>query len=249
MSLSPPPGQVAGVATRAFWLGDLQHDWSPFTAGRQPRRLARNATLFHEGAPARSLFVVAQGRVRLTLYRPDGKERHIAVIGPRGLAGDCGLFDPGRHLTSAVASCDALVVEVPRDAALDAVQAHRPLLLQLLAFSDQRFQAMLHHHDLLGTGSALQRVARALLGLGHVYGESHPAGRLIRLPFTQDEMASICSISRVSVSTVLGEMTRRGWVSRQGRATVLRDSSALLAAVQGDRREPAVRPPPRRAGP
>jgi len=225
---------AAGPATRSFWLADLQHDWSALVAHRQPRRLARDATLYRQGEPARSLFVIAQGRIRLITFTPAGKESHIAVIGPNGLAGDSGLFDPGRHLTSAVASSDAVLYEVPREDLLDAMQADRRLLQQVLAFADQRFQAMLLHHELLSAGSAVQRVACALLGLAHVYGEPHPAGRLIRLPFTQEEMASICSISRMSVSSALGELVQRGWVVKDGRATVLRDPAALLAAVQVD---------------
>jgi CRP-like cAMP-binding protein len=217
--------------TRAFWLGDLDHDWQLLIRGRQPRRIAKNAMLFHQGDPAKALYVIVQGRVRLVTYTPAGKERHIAVIGPNGLAGDCGLLDPGRHLTSAVASSEASVYEIPLPDLLDVMQAHRSVLKQLLAFSDQRFQTMLHHHDLLGAGSAMKRVGLALLGLAHVYGAPHPAGRVIRSPFTQEEMASICSISRVSVSAAFGELALRGWIVKDGRSTVLRDAAGLEAAA------------------
>jgi CRP/FNR family transcriptional regulator len=232
--MTSAPLTANGVAShcRAFWLEDLGYDWQALTRGRTQRRLAKEAVLFHQGGTASMLYVVVQGRVRLVTYSAAGRERHLAVIGPNGLVGDCGMVDPGRHLTSAVISADAMVYEVPVPEALKAMQAEGVILRQVLAFSDQRFQVMMHHHDLLSAGAAIKRVSFALLGLVHVYGVPDARGRRIRIGFTQEEMASLCSISRVSVSTAFGELAGRGLVLRDARRVIVRDVAALEALAQ-----------------
>lgn len=231
MSARPLPAQGATRRCRAFWLEGLGYDWGTLTRGRLPRRLPKEAVLFHQKQPASALYVVAQGRVRLVTYSAAGKERHVAVIGPQGLVGDCGMVDPGRHLTSAVVSAEASVYEVPVPELLDAMRADGVLLRQVLAFSDQRFQAMLYHHDLLSAGSAIKCVSMALLGLVHVYGVPHAEGQRIGIAFTQEEMASICSLSRVSVSAAFGDLVAQGLLVRDGRAVVVRDVAALAAVA------------------
>jgi len=45
-------------------------------------------------------------------------------------------------------------------------------------------------------------------------------------------MASLCSISRVSVSTAFGELAGRGLVLRDARRVIVRDVAALEALAQ-----------------
>lgn len=231
---SAPAHLATSRGHRAFWLADLDYDWSALVGNLPSRVLAKDTVLFHQDSPAPAVFVIVHGRVRLVTHTTSGKERHIAVIGPAGLVGDGGMFDTGRHLTSAVASSEVTVHEVPLARLLDTMQADRQVLRQVLSFADRRLQIMLQHHDLMGSGSALKRVGSALLGLAHLYGEDRRGGRLITLLFTQEEMASICSLSRVSVSTVFGELEARGLLGREGRRIVVRDIAALEHAVDRD---------------
>lgn len=216
----------------AFWLEGRHYDWRALTAGRALRRLGKEAVVFHQGMPVQEVFVVVQGRVRLTTFSAEGRERHVVVVGPGGLLGDAGMGEPGRHLTSAVVSAEAALCAVPRVTLLAAMQADPAVLHQVLAFSDQRFQAMLQHHELLGTGSAIRRVGLALLGLAQGFGTPHADGLKIQMRFTQSEMASICSISRMSVSTVFGVLAGRGLLLRDGPWVVLPDVAALEAATR-----------------
>ena len=215
-----------------FCLGEPRHDWASLIADRPARPLRRGAVLYTQGDLFRALHIVLRGRIRLVRYTPDGHERHLMVIGPGGLLGDEGASQSGFHACTAVASSEALVVELPWPQAMADLQAEPTLLGQYLAFSNQRLQALLMHHDLLSHGGAGRRVATALLGLLHSHGQAHPAGRLIRINFTQEEMACLCSLSRMSVSSVMTELLRRRVLSREGRLYVAMDPAALQALAQ-----------------
>ena len=42
----------------------------------------RGATLFHEGEPGDSLYIVLSGKVKLGRRSPDGRENLVAIYGP-----------------------------------------------------------------------------------------------------------------------------------------------------------------------
>ncbi|APW39669.1 hypothetical protein RD110_22715 [Rhodoferax koreense] len=216
---------------RTFWIEAPAFDWTALTNGRQARTLSQGSTLFEQGDPVRSIFVISRGRVRLATYSDEGKERHLMVIGPGGLVGDWGVADRGSHLTAAVASVDTTVYEVPAAGFLRALQAEPELLAQAMAFAEQRIQALLQHHDLLSAGPAVKRVALALTGLAHAHGVPHPRGVRLQVRFTQAEMASICSLSRMSVSTVLKDLFSRGLLLRDGRWLVIAEPGKIDALI------------------
>lgn len=233
-SEAPSPSSLPrpGGPFRTFWLGDPRHDWQALVQARVPRLLRRGELLYPQGAPVAQLFVVLRGRVRLVRYAAEGRERHLMVIGPQGLLGDEGGVEAGQQVCAAVASSEASVVGLPWAQAQQLLQADAKLLQQYLAFSGQRMQALLLHHELLSQGGASRRVATALLGLLHTHGQAHAEGWLIRLVFTQEEMASLCSLSRMSVSSVMGDWARQGVLEREGRFYLVRRLSVLQDCAQ-----------------
>jgi CRP/FNR family cyclic AMP-dependent transcriptional regulator len=235
--LRKQPGNCLPTALQqpSFWLEGRHYDWRALIGERLPRRVARGNVLYDEGAPVDEVFVLAQGRVRLVTYSAEGRERHVLVVGPGGLVGDAGIFAPGRHLTSAVVSADATVHPVARQLLLSTLHTDAAVLRQVLEFADRRLQSMLQHHALLSAGPALQRVGMALLGLAQVYGTAHAQGLRIQMHFTQSEVASICGISRMSVSTAFGALADMGLLLREQAFVVITDLVALHAATHPSR--------------
>jgi len=193
------------------------------------RRVKKDEILFLEGRPIGNIFIVENGRIRLITYSSDGKERHLAVVGSNGLVGDSGLFSGARHLCSAVASCETTIFEVPGEILIQVLQQHPILMRQYMASMDMRFRIMLQHYSLLSASSAKQRVCYHLLGLMRSYGSPHRDGHIIRIRFTQQEMANVCSISRVSVSNIFMSLEGEHVIARDGRNIVILDPQHLTA--------------------
>lgn len=209
------------------WLEGLDFDWSDLVAGRRLRLLRKNECLFAQGEGDSQVYVVHSGRVRLTLHDLAGRELHVAIVGRTGLLGDTGTGTFGQHLCSAYASTASSVYAIARQELLEGMRRHPHWLLQSRAMADHLMRLSLQHHSLLGGHSARARVCHHLLGLLASYGQPHPDGRLIGITFSQQEMAELCCISRVSVSHVLGDLEREGVIGREGRAMVVRDPAAL----------------------
>jgi hypothetical protein len=88
------------------WLTDLPFDWGDMPRGTRTRAYAKNETLFLEGQVADTVYLIREGRVRLTSFGVDGKERHLMILGANGLVGDCALHSAQAYVVSAVAATD-----------------------------------------------------------------------------------------------------------------------------------------------
>jgi len=69
--------------------------------------LARGDRLFDEGDAGDRLYVVLDGKIKLTRTAPDGRENLLSVLGPGEMFGELSLFDPRPRTASAVAVTDA----------------------------------------------------------------------------------------------------------------------------------------------
>src|SRR5438876_6600507 len=76
-------------------------------AGVVDVRLARGDRLFDEGDDGDRLYVILDGKIKLTRTAPDGRENLLSVLGPGEMFGELSLFDPRPRTASAVAVTDS----------------------------------------------------------------------------------------------------------------------------------------------
>lgn len=227
-----PGGPGGGESGVSAWLTGLGFDWSPLVAGARRRRLAPDELLFLQGQAAQTVHVILSGRVRLTSFGFDGKERQLMILGPGGLAGDCALPAARQYAVSAVAATEAEVASVSSGRFQAALAADPALAEQQRALAALRFRVLLRHVAAQGPQAGRRQVGLHLLDLMHSYGEPHPRGTLIGITFTQQEMGSICGLSRVSVSQIVNAFAREGVIARAGRRVLVLDARRLAAIAR-----------------
>jgi len=197
------------------WLADLNYTWGAMTEGTRTMTLKKDQVLFHQGQAAQAVYVIEEGRVRLSSFSIDGRERHLMILGSHGLIGDCGWPHSDRYTVSALASSEVRlrVVEMPRFlAALN----EQPLLNQQhRELSSRRLCILLQQLELQAHNSAGRRICHHLLGLLYAYGSPVQQGLRIGISFTQQEMGNICALSRVSVAYVFSRLEKQGVIARQ----------------------------------
>jgi len=218
----PDSGQLVSA-----WLTNLPFQWDAVTQGTRSRAFAKDETLFLEGQSADTVYVIREGRVRLTSFGFDGKERHLMILGANGLAGDCALRSTRTYVVSAVAAADSVVSMVPTATMVPALARDAVLAAQHQALSSMRFRILLRHVAVQGSNSSRRRVCLHLHDLMHSYGAPHRQGTVISIAFTQQEMGSICGLSRVSVSNIFTQLEREQVIARAGRLVVIVDSARL----------------------
>jgi CRP/FNR family cyclic AMP-dependent transcriptional regulator len=189
--------------------------------------LLRDETLFMEGDFGETLYVVAEGMVKLTVTSSEGREMLLAVLQPPDSFGELSLIDGGRRSATATAVSATTLVAMGRTELLRALHEEPALVDGMLRsigslarkVSDQA--ADLVFLDVQG------RVAKLLLSLAARARESMGDPQTITMPLPQGEMAEMVGVSRQSYNQALRRLADRGWIALgDGEVTVL-DASAL----------------------
>ena len=178
--------------------------------------------LFVQGQPRTRVWRVQQGRVRVYVTTPDGRESTLYVAGPGILLGEWGTAE-GAYGESGVAVTDAQLEELDAND-LSRLAERDPrvarLLIQVLAW---KLESLIHLFTWVVRGRVAERIARAIADLARSYGHAVDGGIELRVPFTHQEMADLVAATRVSVSKELERWLAEGLLERRGRHYVIRD--------------------------
>lgn len=187
----------------------------------------RGEVIIREGEPGDKLFIVAEGKVKLSRKSPDGRENLLAILGPSDMFGELSVFDPGPRTCSAIGITEVKCYVLDRPS-LRRWIADRPRiaeqLLRVLARRLRRTNNMMS--DLIFT-DVPGRVAKALLQLAQRFGSSEGGTVRVRHDLTQEEIAQLVAASRETVNKALAEFAHRGWIHLDGKSVVITDTERL----------------------
>ena len=190
-------------------------------------KLTRGEHLFLEGQGGDRLYVVLDGKMKLTRAAADGRENLISVIGPGEMFGELSLFDPRPRTASATAITDAHLAALAHDKLHVWLTGRPEVALHLLRALAQRLRrandvmADLVFTDVPG------RVAKQLLDLADRFGEQQPDGLHVNHDLTQEELAQLVGASRETVNKALADFAGRGWLRIEARAVHILDIERL----------------------
>lgn len=190
--------------------------------------VGRGEVIFAEGDAGDRLYVIVDGKVKLSQTSADGREQVLVVLGAGGMFGELSLFDPGSRTSTATAVTDTVLLGLgQRD--LRPWLTGRPevaeALLQALA---QRLRRTNEAMADLVFSDVPGRVAKALLDLSSKFGQPQEDGSiLVAHDLTQEELAQLVGASRETVNKSLADFAHRGWLRIEARAVVLLDIERL----------------------
>jgi CRP/FNR family transcriptional regulator, cyclic AMP receptor protein len=223
-----PVDEREGVLRRAPLFEALDDDGARALRSRMTEvALSRGERLFTEGDGGDSLYVVLEGKIKLTRAAPDGRENLLSVIGPGEMFGELSLFDPRPRTSSASAVTDARLAALAHDKLLIWLTGRPEVALHLLRALAQRLRrandvmADLVFTDVPG------RVAKQLLDLATRFGEQQADGLHVNHDLTQEELAQLVGASRETVNKALADFVARGWIQLSARSVVLLDQDRL----------------------
>ena len=198
-----------------------------FQALADPLSLNRGETLFSEGEPGGSIYVVLSGKLKVTRPADEGKETIFTIVGPDDLLGELAVFDDGHRQATAVAlqPCDLMVASnADVRSWFDTHPATLRRFSELLVARVRRLNDSLE--DVYGLDVAT-RLARVLVRQSAQFGRRTGLGVQVDLDLNQEELALHVRASRERVNQVLNDFARRGWLRREAGGIVVVDWEAL----------------------
>jgi CRP/FNR family transcriptional regulator, cyclic AMP receptor protein len=190
------------------------------------RRYGRGATLLMQGARDDAVVVLLQGRVKVSLDTPDGREVVLAVLGPGDLVGEFEAIEP--EATSRTASNVALEPVECRVFAADDLRrflaAYPDAALELLRLTIRKLLTADQRRVDATALDAPHRLAHFLVERADAQLDPE-----LDVALTQEELASLIASSRESVVRALAALRARGLIETGRRRITIRDMPGLRA--------------------
>ncbi len=215
------------LAKSALFAGLTPEAIEPARAAMEQLSVRRGQTVFSEGEPGDSLYVLLQGKIKLSRSSADGRENVLAVMGPSDQFGELSVFDPGPRTATATAVTDVRLARMPQSVLRPWIDAHPEIGEQLLRVLARRLRRTNDSvADLIFT-DVPGRVAKALLQMADRFGNRESDGLRVRHDLTQEELAQLVGASRETVNKALADFVHRGWIQLQGKSVVVLDEDRL----------------------
>lgn len=191
----------------------------------------RHAMLFSEGQPARGIYVVCQGTVKLTVTSAEGKTIILKLAKPGEVLGlNATMLDKPYEVTAETAEATQLSF-VKREAFLQFISANGPACMHAAEQLSSQCQTAYEQIRALGLShSAPEKLARLLLEWARS-GTTGPQGIRIRVTLTQEEIGQLVGSSRETVTRLLADFKKKGLIARKGSILWIRDPKRLERLV------------------
>lgn len=177
--------------------------------------------IFARGDAGGELYIVAKGRVRLSVLTADGKELSFAHAEAPSVFGELALFDgrPRSADATAVGKVEALTLS---KAAFQRLLATTPAVAEAaLKFLSGRLRDADEQLEAIALHPIEGRLARFFLSAAR---QKNPAGDLdtvtLSLPISQSELALLVGASRPKVNAAIALLEAEGAITRKGQDVI-----------------------------
>jgi CRP/FNR family transcriptional regulator, cyclic AMP receptor protein len=180
-----------------------------------------------EGEPGEAVFIIQQGRVKISKSTADGREQILHMLKDGDIFAEVVLFDRGPYPATAEVVEDSTVCLLRSDDMEKILQNHPLLAVKLLRLMSKRLrQAQLLIRD-LALQDAYGRLAGLLLRFARREGKNTKEGINLDLELTRQEIASMIGTSRETVARILSRFQKEGIVTLDKQRITILDEQRL----------------------
>ncbi len=188
----------------------------------------RRAAIFSTGDPGNGFYLVKEGRVKVFMLSPEGKEQILHIVGPGESFGEVAVFAGQSFPAHAVALENSRLVFLPRDDFVTLVSVNPALALNLLAALSQRLRQFAKMIDALSLKEVPGRLAAHLLYLN----DKQAGGNRLRLELSKTQLASLLGTIPETLSRILSKLQRAGFIVIDGADITIVNRSRLVELAE-----------------
>ncbi|MBV8584404.1 MAG: Crp/Fnr family transcriptional regulator, partial [Candidatus Eremiobacteraeota bacterium] len=189
-----------------------------FTQQLFPKR----SHIFDQGDPARMVYLVKSGKVKLVRHTEDGKEILLTVLGPGDLFGEEVVFQEQIE-RSTIAEClePSLVCMAKAENVYAMLSRHPVLALNVAKYLLEQRDDALSVVEEVAYLKVPERILRLFDRLAAEHGKPVAGGTLLDLRLTHADIASLVGSTRETVSQQLSLLAKAGRIRMNGKSIVL----------------------------
>ena len=190
----------------------------------QTRSAPTDTTIFHEGDPADSIFLVVGGRVKVVTTSSDGKEFILSVLGAGQVFGEMGLLEAAPRSASVVSITEVELLVIKRDDFDRLLTSSPGISRKLMAILSRRLRRANSKMESLAYMDVAGRLARYLLDMALDHGQRLGNGWVVVRRPTHSDIAHSIGTSRETVSRLINEFEEGFGLVNKGKFTYIREN-------------------------
>jgi CRP/FNR family transcriptional regulator len=223
-----------GLRSSDFFCQLVPSELAGFESVKVTKAYPKHTTLFVEGQPAKGVFMLCQGKVKLSTCAPDGRMIILDIAEPGEILGLSAAMHGTEYETTAevLELCQVNYVKTPD--LIGFLQNNHEACLNAARQLSRNYQTAFRQVCALGlSDSVADKLAKLFLGWsGNGNGRSNGNGGVqIKNLFTHEEMAEMIGASRETVTRALKYFRENDLVTVRGSDLHIHDRKRLKAAI------------------
>jgi CRP/FNR family transcriptional regulator, nitrogen oxide reductase regulator len=198
------------------------------------KRFAAGEVVLRQDDPAKNLFVVVMGQLRVAQTTADGQQVIIRYTGPGDLVGYSVLSSRDRYASTATAIEDTHVMGWSASSVAQLMETHPGIALNALSIIGARYQELQDRLREHATENVERRIAHAVLRLARQAGRRTPQGLEIAFPLSRQDLAEMAGTTLHTVSRTMSAWEERNLVYSQRRRVVVTQPNLLVEIATGN---------------
>ena len=209
-----------------LFSGLEDEDLQSLIAVASRRKYPKDAVIFFEHDLGDALFMILSGRVKVTILSDDGREIILAMLSDNDFFGEMSLLDNEPRSATAISLQETEMVVLHQKEFLSIVEKRPRVLINLLAVLSSRLRKANQQIGNLALHDVYGRVARILLEMASENGTRQPDGRVAFRRPTHQEIANMIGATRETVSRMISDLNRQGYIEIAGKNVIIQDALA-----------------------
>jgi len=212
--------KVESLQSNAYFSGLSAEELASIQEHIFEKAVTRGEIIAFEDEPARAVYFIISGVVKVFKTSPDGKEQIIYLARPGDSFNDVPVFAGGLNLASAEAMTQVVLYGVEKDVLEASLREYPKLAENVLKLLSQRVEQMISLVEDLSFRRVTGRVAKILLeNAVDTDGQRHL--------LTQQDMAAMAGTAREMIGRSLKLLEDEGKVRLERNRVVITDKEAL----------------------
>lgn len=201
------------------------HQFSEFKNKHSFRTYNKNDFIYMEGDSSNTLYLIAEGKVKIAFMTDDGKEVLKAVLAKGEIFGELSLLgETHREEFAQALENNTVLCPMTIDILHELILQNKNLSLKINKWIGLRIKKVERKLDLLVNKDVKTRLIEFIKELADERGERRIDLIVVKHPFTQKDIADLIGASRQTVSTLLNDFSERGIIKIKRGKFILSES-------------------------
>lgn len=191
------------------------------------QKVKKREIIFNEGDKSEWLYVLINGKVKISKIAKDGREIILEIIDEKDFFGALAVIKGIPYPANAVALEDCEVGKIPSRIFLSVVKKYPNIESEILYHVTTRLKSGIESLKNIAIEDVASRIVYQLINLANRYAKNTPEGILIDLRITKQQLAEMTGTTVETAIRVISKLKKLGYISELNHKFLIKDIKAL----------------------